>query len=333
MTTEALRGGGGHQWAVGHTAAVHRVRGLTLGFGLPVSGTWATPENVAWFARHAEQLGYGSLWTFQRVLAPVDAGLAPQYRAVLDPVTSLAYAAAVTERVRLGTAIVNAPFYSPAVLAKELTTLDVLSGGRVDVGLGVGWVPEEFAAAGVPVERRGARTAEFIACLRALWGPNPVEFHGEFYDVPPSRVDPKPVQRPHPPILLGGAARPALRRAGRVADGWISASRHDLTRIGTAIDTVRGAATEAGRDPDVLRIVVRGVLRLDDDVRDEHGGRVPLTGTEAEIRGDLDRLHEQGVTDVFLDLNFHPGVGSPDADPAASTDFARRVLETFAPAT
>lgn len=301
-----------------------------LGFGLPVSGTWATPDNVRWFARRAEELGYGSLWTFQRVLAPVDAELAAQYRAVLDPVVALAFAAAATERIRLGTAILNAPFYPPAVLAKELTTLDVLSAGRLDIGMGTGWVPEEFAAVGVPMQRRGARLNEFIACLRALWGPDPVEFHGEFYDVPASRVDPKPVQQPFPPILLGGSATPALRRAGRLANGWISASRHDLTRIGEAIGTIREAAVEAGRDPDALRTVVRGVLRLDEDVR-EHGTRTPLTGSEAEVRGDLAVLAEQGVTDVFLDLNFHPRIGSPDVDPAESSAEARHVLETFAP--
>ena len=147
--------------AIAHTAEVTRERvDLTLGFGLPVAGSWARPEHVAMFARRAEELGYGSLWTFQRLLAPADAEMPPQYRSVLDPVVPLAYAAAVTERVRLGTAIVNAPFYPPAILAKELTTVDVLSGGRLDVGLAVGWVPEEFTAAGVSAERRGARTGE-----------------------------------------------------------------------------------------------------------------------------------------------------------------------------
>jgi probable F420-dependent oxidoreductase len=284
------------------------------------------------FARRAEELGYGSLWTFQRLLATADGEMPPQYRSVLDPVVPLAYAAAVTDRVRLGTAIVNAPFYSPAILAKELTTVDVLSRGRLDVGLAVGWVPDEFTAAGVTAERRGARTAEFVACLRALWGDDPVEFHGEFYEVPRSRVEPKPVQRPHPPVLLGGAAEPALRRAGRIADGWISGSRHDLNRIGEAIDTVRGAAADAGRDPDRVRVVARGVVRLDDDVRDDQGRRLPLTGAADQIREDLDRLHAQGVTEVFVDLNFNPRVGSPDVDPSASVELAHRVLETFAPA-
>src|SRR5205807_6917419 len=128
------------------------------------------------------------------------------------------YVAAATETVRLGVAVVNLPFYAPVVLAKQLTTLDAVSAGRLDVGLGLGWAREEFVATGAPYTGRGARAEEFVACLKAIWTEDPVSYDGEHYQVPPSRVEPKPVQRPHPPVLLGGAAEPALRRAGRVAD-------------------------------------------------------------------------------------------------------------------
>jgi probable F420-dependent oxidoreductase len=302
----------------------------TLGFGLPVSGSWATPGTIAAVARRAEELGYGSLWSFQRVVVPVDDDYGPQYRSVLDPVVALGFAAAVTDRVRLGTAIVNAPFLPPAVLAKQLATVDVLSGGRLDAGLGLGWAPHEFAAVGVPYERRGPRTAEYVACLWALWADDPVEFHGEFYDVPPSRMQPKPVQRPAPPILLGGSADVALRRAGRIADGWISASRHDLRSISEAVGTIHAAAEEAGRDPAALRMVVRGVVELGEDIRDD-AGRRPLSGSAEAIRDDLGRLHEAGITEVFLDLNFIPRVGSPDVDPISADAHAHEVLEAFAP--
>jgi probable F420-dependent oxidoreductase len=305
-------------------------RDLVLGFGLPVSGVWATPENVAGIARRAEDLGYGSLWTYQRILAPAEVDWGPQYRSVLDPVVALAYSAAVTRRARLGTAVINAPFLPAAVLARQLASLDVLSGGRLDAGLGLGWAEEEFRAVGFPRARRAARLEDTLGALHALWSPDPVEFHGEFTDVPPSRFLPKPVQRPRPPILLGGTAEPALRRAGRLADGWISSSRFDLTQIETAVATVRAAASDAGRDADALRFVVRGVVRLGDDVRD--GRRLPLTGPADAVREDLGRLHERGVTEVFLDLNFVPRVGSPDADPADALDHAHEVLETFAPA-
>jgi probable F420-dependent oxidoreductase len=303
---------------------------VLLGFGLPVSGAWATPQNVAGVARRAEELGYGSLWTYQRLLAPADTDWGPQYRSVLDPVVALAYAAAVTGRVRLGTAVVNAPFLPAAVLARQLASLDVLAAGRLDVGLGLGWAPEEFAAVGVPFDRRGARLEDTVAALRALWADDPVAFSGAFTHVPPSRFLPKPVQRPAPPLLLGATAEPALRRAGRIADGWISSSRFDLREVATAVATVRAGAEDAGRDPAALRFVVRAVVRLGEDVRDGDGARRPLTGGADAVRDDLGRLAEHGITEAFLDLNFVPRVGSPDADPAAALDHAHEVLETFA---
>jgi probable F420-dependent oxidoreductase len=217
---------------------------------------------------------------------------------------------------------VCAPFTAPAVLAKTLTSLDVLSGGRLTVGLGLGWLPQEYAAAGVPFERRGARMEEYLRCLKSLWTQDPVEFAGEFYVVPRSHVGPPPVQRPHPPLLLGGAAAPALRRAGRLADGWICSSRHDLTRIGACIETVRAGAREVGRDPQSLRIVVRGLVELVDDLGDE---RRPLQGTREQVLDDLVALRAQGVTEVFFDLN----LGAPD-DAGARLSYAERVLETFA---
>jgi probable F420-dependent oxidoreductase len=305
---------------------------FVLGFGLPVSGAWASPENVDAVARRAEELGYGSLWTYQRLLAPADTDWGPQYRSVLDPVVAMAFAAAVTTRVRLGAAVINAPFLPPAMLAKQLASLDVLARGRLDVGLGLGWAEPEFEAVGATTEHRGARLEETFAVLRALWSDDPVSFSGRFVTVPPSRFDPKPVQRPSPPLLVGGTAEPALRRAGRIGDGWISSSRFDLHDIGTAVSTVSAAAREAGRDAGALRFVVRGVVRLDEEVQDHDGGRRPLTGSAEAVRDDVEGLRELGVTEVFLDLNFVPRVGSPDADPAAALDHAHAVLETFAPA-
>src|SRR3954453_2616965 len=241
-----------------------------LGFGLPVSGRWATPDTMRRIARRAEELAYASLWTFQRVLHPTARALGSSHQSVLDPVLPLAYVAGHTDRIRLGTATICAPFTAPALLAKALTTLDVLSSGRVTAGLGMGWLPEEYAAAGVPYERRGARMDEYLRCLNALWTQDPVEFAGGVYTVPRSHVGPPPVQRPPPPVLLGGAAAPALRRAGRLAQGWIAASKHDLTDLGASIETVRAGAREAGRDPEAVQVVVRGVVDLVDD---DPGGR------------------------------------------------------------
>jgi probable F420-dependent oxidoreductase len=303
---------------------------LLLGFGLPVSGSWATPDTMRRIACRAEELGYASLWTFQRVLFPADGELGPSHRAVHDPVVALAYVAGHTDRIGLGTATICAPFTAPALLAKTLTSLDVLSGGRLTVGLGMGWLPQEYAAAGVPFERRGARMDEYLRCLEALWTQDPVEFAGEFYTVPRSHVGPPPVQRPHPPVLLGGAAGPALLRAGRLAQGWIASSQQDLTRIGTCVKTVRDGAREAGRDPQAVRIVVRGLVDLVDD--DPGGQRRPLQGTREQVLEDLDALRAQGVTEVFFDLNLSPWVGSPDVDGGEALAYAERVLDAFAPA-
>ena len=301
---------------------------MQLGFAVPISGSWVGPDRCAEIARRAEELGYASLWTFQRLLSPLDGDrpvLEPQYRSVEDPLATVAFLAGLTSRVRLGVAVVNMPYYAPLVLAKSLTTLDRLSGGRLDAGLGIGWLPQELEAVAVSPKERARRAEDFIRCLQAIWTEDVVDYEGEFYRVPRSRVDPKPVQEPHPPVLLGGTAEPALRRAGRLAAGWISSSRADLSRIDESIAVVRAAAVEAGRDPAQLRFVCRGVAKV------RKGERAPLLGSLDEIRDDLAKLAAKGVTETFIDLNFDPEIGSPEADPAESMRRAHEVLEALAP--
>ena len=304
---------------------------MQIGFGAPVAGAWATPAYLASFAERAEEAGYATLWTFQRLLVPEGSGMDPVYRSVLDPMVALGYAAAMTSRIRLGVAVVNLPFVSPALLANQATTVDVLSGGRLDLGLGIGWMPEEFAAAGASTARRGARTEEFLAVLRTLWGAGVSSFDGEFYTIPAGRQDPRPVQRPGPPVLLGGMSRPAMERAGRLADGWITSSRADLSAIGQAVAVIRAAASAAGRDPGALRIVCRGVVLAGTEAKGPDGGRRLLSGSFAQIREDAAWLGEQGVTEVFYDLNWDPQVGSPSADPRAAAERADEILGELAP--
>jgi len=304
---------------------------MQIGFGAPVAGAWATPAYLASFAERAEEAGYATLWTFQRLLVPEGSGMDPVYRSVLDPMVALGYAAAMTSRIRLGVAVVNLPFVSPALLAKQATTVDVLSGGRLDLGLGIGWMPEEFAAAGASTARRGARTEEFLAVLRTLWGAGVSSFDGEFYTIPAGRQDPRPVQRPGPPVLLGGMSRPAMERAGRLADGWITSSRADLSAIGQAVAVIRAAASAAGRDPGALRIVCRGVVLAGTEAKGPDGGRRLLSGSFAQIREDAAWLGEQGVTEVFYDLNWDPQVGSPSVDPQAAAERADEILGELAP--
>jgi len=304
---------------------------MRIGFGLPVSGAWATPENISSFASRAEAAGYASLWTFQRLLIPEGSAMESVYQSVLDPMAALAYAAAVTTRIRLGVAVINLPFVSAAYLAKQAATVDVLSRGRHDLGLGIGWMPEEFALIGATMERRGARTQEYVQVLRALWGPQPSEFRGEFYTIPRGTTAPAPVQPGGPQILLGGMAPRALQRVGRIADGWVTSSRTDLSRISESVAVVRAAALAAGRDPDAIRIICRGVVRAGEPVNDSSGSRLLLSGSSAQIRADAAWLAEQGVTEIFYDLNWDPLVGAPDANPGSAANRAASLLEALSP--
>jgi probable F420-dependent oxidoreductase len=298
---------------------------MQLSLALPTSGAWATPSNVAAIAREVDDAhGFRGLWTFQRWLASDD--LAGVYQSVLDPMIALAYAAAVTSRVRLGLAVVNGPFYAPVALAKQFAALDVLSSGRLDAGIGLGWSPLEYAAAGVPMEERGRRFDEWLDCLDVLLTGERVSFDGKYYTVPPSTIAPLPVQRPRPPVLIGGTAPAALRRAGR-RDGWISSSRATIGDVRGAVSAVRDAASRAGKAPDAVRCVVRGVTVLH-DASVSGADRRPLTGSLDQIRDDLAVYAGCGVDEVFLDLNFDSErVGNPRADPAVGMELVARVLQ------
>ena len=304
---------------------------MRIGFGAPVAGAWATPLYLGSFAERAEALGYASLWSFQRLLVPEGSGMEPVYRSVLDPMVALGFLAARTSRIRLGVATVCLPYVSPAVLAKQATTVDVLSGGRLDLGLGIGWMPEEFVATGASTARRGARAEEFLAVLRTLWADEVGSFSGEFYTIPAGRQDPRPVQKPGPPVLLGGMSRPAMERAGRIADGWITSSRADLSKIPDAVAVIQEAASAAGRDPEALRIICRGVVLAGEEAKGPDGGRRLLSGSFAQIRGDAAWLGEQGVTELFYDLNWDPRIGSPSVAPEAAAERAGEILGGLAP--
>jgi probable F420-dependent oxidoreductase len=304
---------------------------MKIGFGAPVAGAWATPGYLSSFSERAEDLGYASLWTFQRLLVPEGSGMEPVYQSVLDPMVALGYVAARTTRIRLGVAILNLPFVSPTVLAKQATTVDVLSDGRLDLGLGIGWMPEEFTATGATMPRRGARAEEYLAVLRTLWADEISSYDGEFYTVPAGRQDPKPVQKPGPAVLLGGMSRPAMERAGRLAQGWITSSRADLTKIGEAAGLIREAASAAGRDPEAVRIICRGVTQAGAEANGPDGGRRLLSGSYEQIREDTAWLGEQGVTELFYDLNWDPQVGNPQVAPDAAAGRAEEILTELAP--
>jgi probable F420-dependent oxidoreductase len=304
---------------------------MKIGFGAPVAGAWATPEYLTSFAGRAEDAGYASLWSFQRLLVPEGSGMEPVYHSVLDPMVALGYVAARTSRIRLGVAIINLPFVSPAYLAKQATTVDVLSGGRLDLGLGIGWMPEEFAATGASMPRRGGGAEGYLAVLWKLWADEVSSYSGDFYTVPAGRQDPRPVQKPGPPVLLGGMSAPAMERAGRLADGWITSSRADLTKISEAVGVIKQAASAAGRDPDAVRIICRGVVLVGVEARGPDGSRRLLSGSYAQIREDAEWLAGEGVTELFYDLNWDPQVGNPSVAPQAAAERAGEILTELAP--
>ncbi|SEP52267.1 LLM class F420-dependent oxidoreductase [Amycolatopsis saalfeldensis] len=289
---------------------------MKIGLSLPHLGAQATTENIRDFTLYAERNGWDSLWTGDRVLYPVepktpyparpDGRLDPVAKRVFEHLTVLTYAAAVTERVRLGVSVLNLPFYNPVLLGRRLATLDQLSHGRLTVGVGLGWSADEFEAAGVPMRHRGRMTEEAVRALRAVWGPDPVEFSGEHYTIPPSIIGPKPVQDPLP-ILMGGFSPKALDRVGRLSDGFNPAA----VPVGNLVDMrdlVHAAAKSSGREAGDLPTIVRANVALTPDGADlPEEGRQFTTGSWNQIAEDVGRLAAVGVDEVFFDLNYVPG--------------------------
>ncbi|HKT03824.1 MAG TPA: TIGR03619 family F420-dependent LLM class oxidoreductase [Rugosimonospora sp.] len=279
---------------------------MDLGITLPTSGPHASPDGIVRMARGAEELGYASVWTYERLLYPLadvpqpggpPRPLPDHYRVTYEPLETLAYIAAHTRNVTLGVSVLAALFHVPVVLARRLATLDRFSGGRVVAGLGQGWIRQEFTAANVPPRRRGRGFEEFIAALRAAWGPDPVSFSGSFYRIPRGEVAPKPMRTNGIPILVGGFAPAAIERAGRVADGFnpIAVSYRALAGM---VERFRAAARRAGRDPAGLRVVVRANVPMTGEPLT--GDRPFLGGSPEQIAEDLRRLAELDIDHVMF---------------------------------
>jgi probable F420-dependent oxidoreductase len=259
--------------------------------------------------RRAESAGFESVWGGEHVIIPDAIGSKYPYTAdgkipaepdtpIPDPLIWLAFAAAAAPTLRLGTCILIVPQRNPLILAKELATLDQLSGGRVELGLGVGWMKEEFDALGVPWERRGARNDEYIAAMRALWAAPHAEFHGDFVDFEPATCSPRPVNGSIP-VLVGGDTDAAINRAVRLADGYFP-GEGDVERLGALIGRLRSAAEKAERDPNSIEINAMFGVQMADPVAGveqmaELGvGRIMIPAFFFAGPGGLDRLSELG---------------------------------------
>ncbi len=286
---------------------------MRLGFILPQVGPAARPEAIVRAAKRAEELGYDSLWVTDRLLYPVqpqspypgspDGSLPEGFKNVFDPLHALTFAAAHTSRVTLGTSVLVMSYRNPVLLAKSLATIDVLSGGRLRVGLGQGWSKDEHDATGVSLKDRAARGDEVIQVLKAMWADNPVEFRGKFYNVARSQFDPKPVQKPHPPIYLAAYTPGAMKRVATLADGWMPAG---VPAAGMAqmMEGIRGMAQQAGRDPSELKMVVRANVHVTGEPMGDQRGI--FYGSPDEIKSDIQATKKIAADELFFDPSFSP---------------------------
>ncbi len=252
-----------------------------------------------------EQLGFESAWTQENVLTT---------SAQLGPIETMTYAAACTQRLRLGCVVLVTTLHSPAHLAKSLSTLDQLSGGRLEIGVGTGGKSRPFAAFGISEDRYIARFTEGIALMKALWTEPRVTFDGEFWQLADAAMEPKPAQKPYPPLWFGANAEPALRRAVRLGDGFFGAGSAPTARFAGQVQVVRAALAEEGRDPAGFPIAKRVYIGVDDDAgrgRDRmnaamariYGRRVPDIEAAAIAGPAADCVREvQAVADAGAEL-------------------------------
>jgi len=247
---------------------------MKLGLMFANSGPFAAPQLFAHLAQSAEQFGFESIWTVEHVVIPQDykspypyspSGKTPGSEEVPipDPLLPLAYAAAITKTLKLGTGVLILPQRHPLYVAKEIATLDVLSNGRVMLGIGSGWLAEEFASLGLDFHKRGARTDEAIQSMRALWSSDPASsFHGKHFNFGPVKCFPKPIQKGGVPILIGGHSPAAARRAGRFGDGFFPAL-NEPAKLRELFAIVESEARNANRDSKAIEYSTMGRAKLD----------------------------------------------------------------------
>jgi probable F420-dependent oxidoreductase len=292
---------------------------MKVGILLPQTGEPATSENVLYIGKEAEKEGLDSVWVFERLLWPLkpqtpyggipNTPIPVEYQSVLDPLETLTYLAGNTERISLGTSIIDVFFHNPVTLARRFATLDVLSGGRVIAGLGIGWSKDEYDVSGIPYRRRGTRADEYMQLLKRIWTDDVVEFKGQFYNVPASKIGPKPMQKPHPPILLAGFSPKTFPRIVNYADGWLPiAGFGPLEQLEQAINGLREDASKANKNPSNIRVVVLSYPNVLDSSQGSSSSqqRLPMSGTIDQIGSDIDRIKAMGVEHVIFGYAFSP---------------------------
>jgi probable F420-dependent oxidoreductase len=276
---------------------------MQFGFALPHVGTEANKEAIVAVAQRAEALGFDSLWVLDRLLWPSkptakypgtpDGRLPKEMQVVYDPLTVLTFVAASTQKVQLGTSVLVAMYRNPVIMAKIGATLDQLSGGRFIFGVGVGWNADEFTAVGQPVQKRGRMTDEYLHVVKMLWTADEPSFSGKYFRLPPSVFQPKPLQKPHPPIWIGGSVRATLRRVVKYGTGWHPTTRLSPTAMAAALAHLREEAERVGRDPAEIELSLRW-------------NAFPRLADKSQLDKVIDTLGEYnklGVTHVLCEMN------------------------------
>ncbi len=286
---------------------------MRLGFFLPQVGPAASTDALVRVAQRAEELDFGTVWVTERLLFPLnpqtpyggtpDGSLPEVYKTVFDPVEALTYVAAKTSRIGLGTSVLDIPYYNPVMLARRLTTLDVLSGGRLRVGLGLGWSKDEHEATNVSLKGRGELADEFITVLKKVWTTDPVEHKGKRFQIAKSIIQPKPVQKPHPPVYLAAFSPAGFRRVAAMANGWHPVGM-PAGAVRQMLDSIRTMAKEAGRNPDEIQVIYRANMMITGQPLGED--RWGFSGSPDQIKEDIAAVKELGVLELCFDPTFSP---------------------------
>jgi len=290
---------------------------MRFGFPIPTRGSLGTLDSVRRLGRAADEYQYDSIWITDHIVIPkttrckypyspdgsFDLEAAQHY---LDAPTVLSYLAGVTERVALGSSVLILPYRNPVLVAKMIATLDVLSRGRVILGVGVGWMREEFQALNLTTfEERGAATDEYIQILRELWTKEWPSYKGRFYSLDEVRFFPKPMQKPHPPIWIGGHTKAAIRRAAHLGDGWHPIGLRPPAGLtpeeyAKAAADLRSQARQAGREPKTITLSLRAPIRFTDGAAS--GARTPFIGSRDQIVEDIRAYQRLGVSHLIFDF-------------------------------
>jgi probable F420-dependent oxidoreductase len=287
---------------------------MRYGFYLPTRGDTASPEALRTLVGRAERFGFSSVMIADHIVFPVVItskypytvdGSFPGQGDALDQLALMAFVAGQTSTLRLVTSVMILPYRNPVATAKTLATIDVLSNGRVTVGVGVGWLREEFEAlAATDFDRRGAVSDEYIRIFKTLWTENPASFKGDFYRFGALRCLPQPVQKPHPPIWVGGHSKAALRRAARYGDGWHPVGANPAVPLGPAelrrlLDELFRLTEAEGRDPRALTISYKAPVY---DATRAASERRPFSGSTEQVAEDIATFARLGVSELIFDF-------------------------------